>query len=100
MKDAPNRDSAYAFMDFMLDPANSVIDLEFHGYNTALKDIESLLPADLQFKDMIFFTPEQVKTMDAGAVNEAQDRLVDIYNKKSEGQGRSVMDKAKAKAGA
>ncbi len=37
---------------------------------------------------MIFFTPEEVKTMDAGAVNEAQDRLVDIYNK------------AKAKAGA
>ncbi len=37
---------------------------------------------------MIFFTPEQVKTMQAGAVNAAQDRLVDIYNK------------AKAKAGA
>ena len=88
VKDAPNVDSAYDFIDFMLDPANSVIDLEFHGYNTALKDIESLLPADLQFKDMIFFTPEEVKTMDAGAVNEAQDRLVDIYNK------------AKAKAGA
>jgi spermidine/putrescine transport system substrate-binding protein len=86
--DAPNEDSAYAFMDFMLDPANSVIDLEVHGYNTALKDIESLLPADLQFKDMIFFTPEEVKTMQAGAVNDAQDRLVDIYNK------------AKAKAGA
>ena len=88
MKDAPHEDSAYKFIDFMLDPANSVIDLEFHGYNTALKDIESLIPADLEYKDMIFFTPEQVKTMQAGAVNEAQDRLVDIYNK------------AKAKAGA
>ncbi len=88
VKDAPNPDSAYAFIDFMLDPANSVIDLEFHGYNTALKDIESLLPADLPFKDLIFFTPEQVETMDAGSINEAQDRLVDIYNK------------AKAKAGA
>jgi len=88
VKDGPNPDSAYAFIDFMLDPANSVVDLEFHGYNTALKDIESLLPADLQFKDLIFFSPEQVKTMDAGALNEAQDRLVDIYNK------------AKAKAGA
>ena len=88
VKDAPNPDSAYAFIDFMLDPANSVIDLEFHGYNTALKDIESLLPAVLPFKDLIFFTPEQVETMDAGAINEAQDRLVDIYNK------------AKAKAGA
>ena len=37
---------------------------------------------------MVFFTPEQVETMDAGAVNAAQDRQVEIYNK------------AKAKAGA
>jgi spermidine/putrescine transport system substrate-binding protein len=72
----------------MLDPQNSVTDLQFHGYNTAIKDIESLLPADLPFKDLIFFTPEQVETMEAGAVNEAQDRLVEIYNK------------AKAEAGA
>jgi spermidine/putrescine transport system substrate-binding protein len=88
VSDAPNLDSAYAFIDFMLDPQNSITDLEFHGYNTAIKDIESLLPADLQFKDLIFFTPEQVETMEAGAVNEAQDRLVEIYNK------------AKAEAGA
>ena len=46
------------------------------------------LAGDIQFKDIIFFTPDQVKTMDAGAVNSAQDRIVDIYNK------------AKAKAGA
>ena len=72
----------------MLDPQNSTTDLEFHGYNTAIKDIEALLPADLQFKDLIFFTPEQVATMEAGEVNEAQDRLVEIYNK------------AKAEAGA
>ena len=30
---------------------------------------------------MIFFTDEQVATMKTGAVNSAQDRLVDIYNK-------------------
>ena len=88
VSDAPNLDSAYAFIDFMLDRQNSVTDLQFHGYNTAISDIESLLPADLQFKDLIFFTPEQVATMEAGAVNEAQDRLVEIYNK------------AKAEAGA
>ena len=37
---------------------------------------------------MIFFTPGAGETMEAGAVNSAQERLVDIYNK------------AKAKAGA
>ena len=30
---------------------------------------------------MVFFTAEQVNTMDEGAVNSAQQRLVDIYNK-------------------
>ena len=34
-----------------------------------------------EFKDMVFFTDEQVKTFRAGAVNSAQDRLVDIYSK-------------------
>ena len=36
---------------------------------------------------MIFFTDEQVATMQTGAVNTAQDRTVDIF------------DKVKAKAG-
>ena len=88
VKGATNVDAAYNFINFILEPENSVKDLEFHGYNTGMKDIESLLPADLEYKDMIFFTDEQVKTMQAGAVNSAQQRLVDIYNK------------AKAKAGA
>ena len=30
---------------------------------------------------MIFFTPSRWRPMEAGAVNEAQDRLVEIYNK-------------------
>jgi hypothetical protein len=30
---------------------------------------------------MIFFTDDQVKTMQTGAVNSAQDRLIEIYDK-------------------
>ncbi len=85
---AQNIDAAYNFMNFIMDPANSVTDLEFHGYNTGIKGVEELVPADTEYLDMIFFTPEQVNTMEEGAVNSAQQRLVDIYNK------------AKAKAGA
>ena len=77
---AGNVDAAYDFMNFILDPTNSIRDLEFHGYNTGLKDIDSLLPADLQYKEMIFFTPDEVSRMKSGAVNSAQDRLVEIYN--------------------
>jgi spermidine/putrescine transport system substrate-binding protein len=80
VKGAPNLDGAYDFINFILDKENSITDLEFHGYNTGMTGIESLLPADLAYPEMIFFTAEQVATMDAGAVNTAQDRLVEIYN--------------------
>lgn len=80
VKGAPNIDGAHDFINFILDKENSITDLEFHGYNTGMADIDSLLPADLKFKDMIFFDDEQVATMQAGAVNSAQDRLVEIYN--------------------
>ncbi len=87
LKGAKNVDAAYDFMNFILDPKNSVTDLEYHGYNTGIKGVLDLVPKDLKYPEMIFFTDAQVKTMDAGAINSAQDRLVDIYNK------------AKAKAG-
>jgi spermidine/putrescine transport system substrate-binding protein len=80
LKEAQNVDAAYDFINFILDPANSITDLEFHGYNTGIKGVEELA-GDVAFKDMIFFTEEQVATFRAGAVNNAQDRLVDIYSK-------------------
>jgi spermidine/putrescine transport system substrate-binding protein len=84
---AKNVDGAHDFINFILDPENSAKDLEFHGYPTGIKGIEDLVPEDLPFKEIVFFTPEQVATMQSGAVNEAQDRLVQI------------LDKTKAKAG-
>jgi spermidine/putrescine transport system substrate-binding protein len=79
LRDAPNKDAAYDFVNFILDPANSATDLAFHGYHTGLKGIEELV-GDIEFKDMVFFTPEQIATMKSGAVNSAQDRLVRIYS--------------------
>jgi spermidine/putrescine transport system substrate-binding protein len=77
---AKNVDDAYNFINYILDPTNSAKELEFHGYNTAVKGIEQKM-SDAKYKDLIFFTPEQVKTMVPGQVNAAQDRQVDIYNK-------------------
>ena len=37
--------------------------------------------AALERLDMIFFTDEQVETMEGGIVNSAQNRMVEIYNK-------------------
>ena len=87
LKQAKNADAAYDFINFILDPKNSVTDLAFHGYNTGIKGVEALA-GDVSFKDMIFFTEAQAATFKSGAVNSAQERLVDIYSK------------VKAKAGA
>jgi spermidine/putrescine transport system substrate-binding protein len=87
LKNPKNADAAYNFLNFILTPDNSVKDLEFHGYNTGIKGLRTIVPADLKYPEMIFFDNAQVKNMDAGAVNTAQQRLVDI------------IDKVKAKAG-
>ena len=79
LKEAKNVDAAHDFINFILDPANSVKDLEFHGYNTGLKGVEQLAK-DVAFKDMIFFPDAQVKTMKSQQINTAQDRKVKIYS--------------------
>jgi spermidine/putrescine transport system substrate-binding protein len=88
---APNAEAAHAWINWILIPENSIKDLEYHGYNTGMKNMETLiseLAPDLVKGDMIFFADEQVKTMHTQVLNSSIDRFVDILNK------------AKAKAGA
>ena len=88
---APNPEAAHAWINWELVPEISIKDLQYHGYNTGMKNMESLiaeLAPDLERGEMIFFTPEQVATFQTQEITPALDRLVDILNK------------AKAKAGA
>ena len=81
---SPNADAAHAWINWLLVPEISIKDLNYHGYNSGMKDmptlISELLP-DLVDGDMIFFPDDQVKTMETGAVNSAQDRITEIYDK-------------------
>jgi spermidine/putrescine transport system substrate-binding protein len=81
---SPNIEAAHAWINWLLVPEVSIRDLNYHGYHSGMKNmpqlIEELLP-DLVDGDMIFFSDAQVKTMQTGAVNSAQDRLVEILNK-------------------
>jgi spermidine/putrescine transport system substrate-binding protein len=89
LKEAQDPNAAYAWINFILDPKISLKDLEFHGYNTGIKGVqEAAEAAKLPYLDLVFFDEEQVATFEAGAVNSAQQRLVEIW------------DKAKAAAGA
>jgi spermidine/putrescine transport system substrate-binding protein len=77
---AENVDAAYNFINFILEPANSAIDLQFHGYNTGVKGIQDILPADTPFLEMVFFTEEEVARMRGGSLDN-QEAVVEIYNK-------------------
>ena len=83
-KGAPNAEAAHAWINWLLIPEVSIRDLDYHGYNSGMKNmpqlIEELLP-DLVNGDMIFFDDAQVEAMQTGAVNSAQDRVVEIYDK-------------------
>jgi spermidine/putrescine transport system substrate-binding protein len=89
LKEAQHPEAAYAWINFILDPEISLKDLEFHGYNTGINGVQAAAEAaGLTFLDLVFFDEAQVATFEAGAVNSAQQRLVEIW------------DKAKAAAGA
>ena len=89
LKEAQHTTAAYAWINFILDPAISLKDLEFHGYHTGVNGVQAAAEAaGLEFLDLVFFDEAQVATFESGAVNSAQQRLVEIW------------DKAKAAAGA
>ncbi len=45
VKGAPHPEAAYAFINFILDPANSLQDMQFHGYNTGIKGVKEAAAA-------------------------------------------------------
>jgi spermidine/putrescine transport system substrate-binding protein len=79
---APHPEAAHAFINFVLTPENALAELDYIGYHTGAIDIEETARDEgLEMLDLMFFTPEQLSTMNNGDVNEAQERRVDIWNK-------------------
>ena len=88
VKGAEHPNAAHAWINYICDPKVSLKDLAYHGYNTGIVGVqEEAEAAGLEFLDLVFFSDEQVATMDPGAVNEAQGRLVDIWNKAKAASG-------------
>lgn len=79
---APHPEAAHAFINYALQPDNQLENVEYIGYHTGANDIEQQArDEEFELLDFVFFTPEQLSTMHEGTVNEATERLVDIYNK-------------------
>jgi hypothetical protein len=79
VKGTKNLDAAYRFLGFILEPANSVKDVAFHGCHTGLKDLGAHLPTDLEHREMIVLPPEVLARLQPGALNSAHDRLAQIH---------------------
>jgi spermidine/putrescine transport system substrate-binding protein len=79
---APHPEAAHAFINYVLEPDNQLANLDYIGYHTGAKDIEQKARQEgLEMLDLVFFSPEQIKTMHTGEVTSAQQRIVDIWNK-------------------
>jgi spermidine/putrescine transport system substrate-binding protein len=88
VKGAEHPNAAHAWINYICDPDVSLKDLAYHGYNTGITGVEERAREEgFEHLDMIFFGEEQVATMDPGAVNEAQGKLVEIWNKAKAASG-------------
>jgi spermidine/putrescine transport system substrate-binding protein len=80
VKNPPHPNAAYAWINYILDPKNSFIDMQYHGYNTGIDSVETQAKAEkVPYLDMIFFTDAQVQTMQAGSIDNI-DTLNNIYS--------------------
>lgn len=78
---APHPDAAHAFINYVLNPDHSLLEIEFIGYNTAIKGTKAKAKAaGLKYLDMIYFTEAQVAKLQSGAVNSATQTHVSILN--------------------
>jgi spermidine/putrescine transport system substrate-binding protein len=78
---AEHPDAAYAFIDFMLDVDNSVKDVLYIGYNTALTDIEAkATAAGLDRAELVFPSDEVVDRLTASQITEKHESLVAILD--------------------
>jgi spermidine/putrescine transport system substrate-binding protein len=78
-KGAKNIDTAHAFLNYILDPNVSANEMEYTGYNTAVKNVLSYLPKNLPLSDVVFLTPAQEKRLVAYQVNSTINLRTQLY---------------------
>lgn len=81
VKGSRRPDAAYDFINFMLDPLNAARQAMYVGNNTGTSSLRELLPPDVSFKEMIFFTPEEESRMVSGKYHSRLPELIEIHTK-------------------
>ena len=67
VKGAPNRDAAYAFLDFMLTPENNARDINAHGAPSTDARCNALLPKAMLENPIIYPAAESLSSLEYGA---------------------------------
>ncbi|MDE3065851.1 MAG: spermidine/putrescine ABC transporter substrate-binding protein [Acidobacteriota bacterium] len=78
-KGAKNVNTAHAFLNFVLDPHVSANEMQYTGYNTAVKNVQNYLPKNTPATDVIFLTAAQRKIMVAYVVNSSFPLRTQLY---------------------
>ncbi|MCP4070280.1 MAG: spermidine/putrescine ABC transporter substrate-binding protein [Hyphomicrobiales bacterium] len=65
--DTPSLDTSYAFINYMMDPKNQVLDAEAHGYPTSDSRVAALQPASVQSDPILHPAKELFDGLEFGA---------------------------------
>ncbi len=78
---APHPVAAHTFINRVLDPAVSLTELEYIGYNTAVEGVEQAATgAGAEYPEIIFFTKDQLAGMSEGELTRLTPRQTKIVN--------------------
>lgn len=92
VKGARNLDAAYDFINYMLQPVTAARAALYQGSSTGTSSLAELLPVDMRFKELYFFTEEERARMQPWKYNKAVDQLAELVvdlKKKVNGGGQA-----------
>ncbi|WP_375389520.1 spermidine/putrescine ABC transporter substrate-binding protein [uncultured Amnibacterium sp.] len=78
-KGAKNVDAAHTFIDYVLDPAVSLKELIYIGYDTMVTGIKEMA-TDVELPDLIFYSEAEQKNLVFDIVPKSQEQRVAIFN--------------------
>jgi spermidine/putrescine transport system substrate-binding protein len=71
--DAPSPDTSYAFINYMMDPKNQVLDAEAHGYPTSDSRVSAMQPESVRTDPILYPAKELFDGLEFGAAQTLTD---------------------------
>ena len=89
VKGAPHEDAAYEFINYVLDPAVSLKELTYVGYNTGIDGIEAAAKkADIKRPDLVFISDDIMKKLVYSQMTSADGKIIGIYDELKAAAGK------------